>query len=180
MSSWGSIAQKIRVPSGTLLGIIFLLQMHPSRRSLVLGGLVAASGALLRIWAAGYIDKGKSLAQEGPYAMTRNPLYFGSFFMAIGVLLAGQGYWLLLPFGVFFLTLYVPVMKREEQELLQGYGEKFLEYARRVPMFFPRLAPSPSHSSTFLWSRVVRNREHRTLMGFAIVEIILILQLALR
>lgn len=112
--------------------------------------------------------------------MTRNPLYLGSFFMALGVLLAGQGYWLLLPFGVFFLTLYYPVMKREEQELQQGYGDEFLDYARRVPMFFPRSYVPPSHSSSFLWSRVVRNREHRTLMGLAFVEIILILQLTLR
>jgi protein-S-isoprenylcysteine O-methyltransferase Ste14 len=180
MSSWGAIAQKIRVPAGTLLGVVFLLLMHPSRRSLLYGGVIACLGALLRLWAAGYIDKGKALATEGPYALTRNPLYLGSFFMALGVLLAGQGYWLLLPFGAFYLMLYLPVMRREEQELLQGYGEQFLEYTRRVPMFFPSFHAASARSSSFLWSRVVRNREHRTLLGLALVEIILIIQMNLR
>jgi protein-S-isoprenylcysteine O-methyltransferase Ste14 len=153
--------------------------MHPSERSLTVGGVIACLGALLRVWAAGYIEKGKALAKDGPYALTRNPLYLGSFFMALGILLAGQGYWLLVPFGIFFLTLYYPVMKREEQELLQGYGETYLEYARRIPMFFPSFGRAGEHTSSFLWSRVVRNREHRTLMGLALVVLILIVQMRL-
>ena len=176
MSSWGAIAQRIRVPTGTLLGVVFLLLMHPSRRSLVIGGVVACLGALMRLWAAGYIDKGKALAMDGPYAMTRNPLYLGSFFMALGVILAGQVYWLLLPFGLFFLGMYYPVMKREELELLQGYGEEFVEYAGRVSMFFPSFGKASAQSTSFLWSRVVRNREHRTLLGLALTEIFLIVK----
>ena len=163
------------MPAGTLLGVIFLLMMHPSRRSLLYGGIVALLGALVRLWAAGHIDKGRALATEGPYALTRNPLYLGSFFMALGVILAGQVYWLLLPFGAFYLLVYFPVMKREEQELAQGYGEAFLQYARRVPMFLPHFQAGSLRSSAFLWSRVIRNREHRTLMGLAATEIFLIL-----
>ena len=105
MDSWGKIAQKLRVPLGTVLGLIFLIFMHPSRSSLWIGGLLAFAGGTIRIWAAGHIEKGKSLAQGGPYALTRNPLYLGSFLMALGVLIAGQGYWLLLPFGFFFLAV---------------------------------------------------------------------------
>lgn len=108
--------------------------------------------------------------------MTRNPLYLGSFLMAFGVLLAGNEYWLLLPFGIFFLVFYFPVMKREEQELLHGYGDEFLGYSRRVPMFFPNFRAASAHSTSFLWSRVFSNREHRTLMGLALTELILILK----
>src|SRR5512136_25850 len=118
MHIWGRLAQRFRVPVGTALGVVFLLLMHPSRRSLWLGGAIAVTGVSLRLWAAGHIDKGRSLTQGGPYALTRNPLYLGSFLMALGILLAGQGYWLLLPFGAFFLIVYYPVMKAEEQELL--------------------------------------------------------------
>ncbi len=131
---------------------------------------------MLRIWAAGYIEKGRILAQGGPYAITRNPLYLGSFFMALGILVAGQGYWLLLPFGLFFVGLYLPVMKAEEQELLQGYGEAFRSYSHRVPFFFPRFRNVLGDSSTFLWSRVIRNREHRTLAGLLLIECFLILK----
>jgi len=165
MISWGKIAQRVRVPLGTVLGLIFLVLMHPSFRSLWIGGTVALAGAALRVWAAGHIDKGKVLAQSGPYALTRNPLYLGSFLMAIGIVLAGQAYWLLIPFGLFFLGVYYPVMKAEEVELLQGYGHEFVHYASRVPLFVPKLRAGTDPRSIFLWARVLKNREHRTFAG---------------
>jgi len=174
MTSWGERAQRLRVPVGTILGVVFLLLMHPSFRSLWLGGSVALAGSLFRLWAAGHLEKGRSLARGGPYAFTRNPLYLGSFLMALGILLAGQGYWLLIPFGLFFAVFYYPVMRREEQELLQGYGEQFLDYTRKVPLFFPSLTAADGSSSVFLWSRVIRNREHRTLLGLLLTVAFLI------
>jgi len=176
MDSWKKLAQKTRVPVGTVLGITFLFFMHPSARSLCVGGAVALAGGLLRLWAAGHIEKGKVLTQGGPYAFTRNPLYFGSFFMALGIIVAGQGYWLLLAFGVFFVIFYYPVMKAEEQELLNGYGDKFLEYSARVPLFFPGFRGTGFASSHFLWSRVIRNREHHTIFGLVVAVALLILR----
>jgi protein-S-isoprenylcysteine O-methyltransferase Ste14 len=175
MTSWKKLAQKTRVPAGTVLGIIFLVLMHPSIRSLWIGGTIALVGALLRLWAAGHIEKGKILTQGGPYAFTRNPLYLGSFFMALGIIVAGQGYWLLIPFAAFFALFYFPVMRAEEQELFHGYGAKFVEYSNRVPMFFPGFRKAEHASSTFLWSRVIRNREHRTMAGLILAEAVLIL-----
>jgi protein-S-isoprenylcysteine O-methyltransferase Ste14 len=175
MTPWRKSAQRLRVPVGTLVGIIFLLLMHPSGRSLWIGGIIATGGALWRLWAAGHIDKGRVLTQSGPYALTRNPLYLGSFFMALGVLMAGQGYWLLPGFGIFFLGFYYPVMRAEEQELLQGHGSQVLGYARRVPLFFPGLPKKSLPSSRFTWNRVVKNREHRTILGFLLTQIVLIL-----
>lgn len=175
MASWKKLAQRTRVPAGTALGVIFLLFMHPSVRSLWIGGLIALAGALLRLWAAGHIEKGRILTQGGPYALTRNPLYLGSFFMAMGIIIAGQPYWLLLPFGIFFAAFYWPVMKAEEQELLNGYGEKFVAYSNSVPLFWPRFREAGKDASRFLWARVVQNREHRTLAGFLAAECLLIL-----
>jgi protein-S-isoprenylcysteine O-methyltransferase Ste14 len=122
MTPWNKLAQKLRVPVGTILGILFLLLMHPSARSLWIGAAIAVPGSLLRLWAAGHIEKGRVLTQGGPYAFTRNPLYLGSFFMALGIITAGQGYWLLPAFAVFFVIFYFPVMRAEEQEMLAGYG----------------------------------------------------------
>lgn len=174
--SWKLKAQKIRVPAGTVLGIVFLWLMHPSERSLWLGGIISLAGALLRFWAAGHIVKGRILTQSGPYAFTRNPLYLGSFFMALGIILGGQGYWLLPVFGLFYLTFYLPVMRAEEQELFQGYGDVFVEYSERVPLFFPRLRTNESSVAGFDWSRVSRNREYRTVIGLILVEVVLVLK----
>jgi protein-S-isoprenylcysteine O-methyltransferase Ste14 len=178
MHSWKKLAQRTRVPVGTVLGIAFLYLLFkrgPSIHSLLAGGVIAVSGALLRLWAAGHIEKGRVLTQSGPYAFTRNPLYLGSFFMALGILIAGRAYWwLLLIFGIFFASFYLPVMRAEEQELLNGYGAKFVEYSRRVPMFLPGFGKAGPDTSTFLWSRVIHNREHRTVAGFLLAMILLI------
>lgn len=183
MQPWKKLAQKTRVPAGTALGIVFLYLLYkrgPSLYSLLIGGGIAVAGATLRLWAAGHIEKGRVLTQGGPYAFTRNPLYLGSFFMALGFIIAGQGYWLLLPFGVFFAIFYFPVMRAEEQELYNGYGSKFLEYSKKVPMFFPGFRKTGLSSSTFLWGRVVRNREHKTAIGFVIALALLTLMYFLR
>jgi len=180
MTSWKKLAQKTRVPAGTALGIFFLLLMHPSVRSLWIGGLIALGGSLLRLWAAGHIEKGRILTRGGPYALTRNPLYLGSFFMALGIIIAGQGYWLLLPFGVFFAVFYWPVMKAEEQELLNGYGETFVEYSKSVPLFWPGFRKPCSGASIFRWGRVIRNREHHTVFGFLAAEALLVLRTVFR
>jgi protein-S-isoprenylcysteine O-methyltransferase Ste14 len=180
-ASWMRFAQKVRVPAGTALGIIFLLFMHPSVRSLMIGGFFTLTGALVRIWAAGHIEKRIRLARSGPYAYTRNPLYLGSFFMAFGVILAGQGYWLLPFFALFFIGVYLPVMRAEEQELAHAYGVDFLEYAGSTPLFFPK-KPTPAQKLKkigsqvrFSWPRVRKNREHRNLVSLLAVEGILII-----
>jgi protein-S-isoprenylcysteine O-methyltransferase Ste14 len=176
-------AQKTRVPAGTALGVIFLLFMHPSIRSLMIGGFFTLAGALVRIWAAGHIEKRVRLARSGPYEYTRNPLYMGSFLMAFGVILAGQGYWLLPFFALFFIGVYLPVMRAEEQDLENAYGADFLEYARSTPLFFPKKTKLPEKPETaespvrFSWPRVRKNREHRNLISLLAVQGILILQL---
>ena len=179
MNSWKKLAQKTRVPAGTALGVVFLIRMlfyiQPSAKSLWIGGIMALCGAFLRLWASGHIEKGRVLTQGGPYAFTRNPLYLGSFFMAIGIIIAGQEYWLLPCIVLFFLGFYYPVMKAEEQELLNGYGNRFVEYTKRVPMFFPSFRKSETGLSRFSWSRVFKNREHQTLSGLILAVAFLII-----
>jgi hypothetical protein len=96
--------------------------------------------------------------------------------MALGIIIAGHGYWwLLVAFVVFFVSFYFPVMRAEENELLQAHGDQFLEYAARVPLFFPGFRKAGQATSTFLWSRVIRNREHHTMAGLAIAVSLLVL-----
>ena len=183
-ASWMRFAQRVRVPAGTALGIVFLLFMHPSIRSLMIGGIFTLAGALVRLWAAGHIEKRVHLARSGPYAYTRNPLYLGSFLMAFGVILAGQGYWLLPFFALFFIGVYLPVMRAEEQDLKHAYGAaEFLEYACCTPLFFPkkpRRTEKPENTKAtepavqFSWARVRKNREHRNLTSLLAVIIILV------
>ncbi|MGH8104132.1 MAG: methyltransferase family protein, partial [bacterium] len=64
--------------------IVLIILARPDWMHLVWGAPLIVGGAALRIWAAGTIKKQQTLAQEGPYALMRHPLYFGSFLGGLG------------------------------------------------------------------------------------------------
>ena len=134
------LAKTLRIPLGFVLGIAYIIFAHPTVGSLALGGTVALIGVLVRAWASGHILKNDRLATSGPYAHTRNPLYFGSFLIAAGFAVAAH--WsLLVAVVVFFLLIYYPTMQREIVNIKERFPEAYGRYAAQVPLFFPRPAP---------------------------------------
>src|ERR1700733_3935465 len=82
---WKHLWDKHRIRICQVGGFLLFLVAQPRNNILFLLGLfVALAGETIRFWAAGHIRKGRELAQQGPYAMTRNPLYLGSFVMSCG------------------------------------------------------------------------------------------------
>src|SRR5262249_13459878 len=80
-------------PFRYLAGLPVAGPARPSPASLAAGGVIALAGEAVRLWASGHIDKTRALATGGPYARTRNPLYFGSLVMAVGVAVAASSLW---------------------------------------------------------------------------------------
>jgi protein-S-isoprenylcysteine O-methyltransferase Ste14 len=171
--------QKLRVPLGFLFGILYLLFARPTPGSLLLGGVIALVGVLIRAWAAGHIVKNDRLATTGPYAHTRNPLYFGSFLIAAGFGIAAHWSMLLLVI-VFFALVYGPTIRKEREHVRSRFPEAYDEYARNVPAFVPRPLPWRSgearHAEPFSFALYMRHREWQAGLVFVLV----ILWLALR
>jgi protein-S-isoprenylcysteine O-methyltransferase Ste14 len=105
-----------------------------------LGFALVTVGALGRLWSLSYISghKNVQLVQEGPYSVTRNPLYFFSMIGAIGIACASRNPLVLALVVVFFLVYYPAVVRHEERVLASMHPQAFPEYARRVPRFLPR------------------------------------------
>ncbi|MGZ3699696.1 MAG: methyltransferase family protein, partial [Bdellovibrionota bacterium] len=59
------------------------------------GIAVCFLGATIRFWASGYLRKDSRPAVGGPYAFVRNPLYLGTYLMAVGTALSIEN-WILL------------------------------------------------------------------------------------
>ncbi|MDQ2889143.1 MAG: isoprenylcysteine carboxylmethyltransferase family protein [Gemmatimonadota bacterium] len=133
-------AKTLRIPLGFILGIVYLALARPTAGSLLLGGSVALVGVLVRAWASGHITKNEKLATSGPYAHTRNPLYFGSFLIAAGFAVA-EHWGLLVAVVAFFLIIYYPTMRREIVNISERFPETYRRYAVHVPLFFPRPLP---------------------------------------
>jgi protein-S-isoprenylcysteine O-methyltransferase Ste14 len=109
--------------------------------TLFLGGaLLVGIASLGRLWCSVYIAgyKTDNLITDGPYSVSRNPLYFFSLLGAIGVGLASET--LLIPAIVLiaFIIYYPGVIKSEEREMGKNHGDMFEAYRTRVPRFFPK------------------------------------------
>lgn len=169
-----SILTRIRVPVGFLLAGLYFYLAQPVWPLWLFGIGLAFLGALLRAWAAGHVRKNDQLAVTGPYALTRHPLYLGSFVIGIGFSLAGWSFsladWSLFILAVFlfcFFFLYGPVMRAEEEHLRHLFARQHPDYQRRVPFFFPTRWPKSAGEGVFSLEHYWRNREYRVVLGFA-------------
>lgn len=92
-----------------------------------------------RFWAILYVGrhKNRGVVTDGPYSVTRNPLYLFSTLGAFGVgLLFGKLSLALLLGGGVFALLYFTA-RREAAFLAAEFGPAYADYAARVPMFLP-------------------------------------------
>lgn len=103
----------------------------------LLGSAVALFGVLIRSLSAGYISKNAYLASRGLYALTRNPLYFGSFVILLGLNIV---IWDLLfasvTFALFAIT-YIPTILGEERSLAVQFPDQWPAFKQGTPRFFP-------------------------------------------
>ena len=104
-----------------------------------LGMFLVAIGTLGRMWCSLYIAgyKDQVLITQGPYSMTRNPLYFFSTFGALGVGFCTETFTFPAVLLAGMILYYPLVVRKEERRLRERFGNDFDEYARRVPAFFP-------------------------------------------
>ncbi len=174
MSVPGAAWARWRVPLGYPVGIACILLARPTLASIAAGSVIALLGLAVRAAAAGHLRRAKGIADTGPYARTRNPLYFGSALLAAGFLIASHSLFAAILLGAYFAVFYPTVMRREERELRWNYGEAFEEYARRVPLFLPKLGSTGgAGKSLFFFAQYVRNREYNAAIGTGLVMLFL-------
>jgi protein-S-isoprenylcysteine O-methyltransferase Ste14 len=172
---YADLVARLRVTSGFILVAAFAWFSRPDVKSLALGLPVSVLGLLLRGWATGHVQKNIKLAESGPYAYVRNPLYLGTLLVAAGFAIASRQWWLAILFGAVFLLIYLPAIELEEQHLRKLFPS-FAAYAERVPALWPTLRPV-HRGEHFRWDLYVRNREYQALIGFVVGALYLIVRL---
>jgi len=105
----------------------------------LIGLLLAALGAFGRIWSSVYIEghKNKEIVDQGPYSVTRNPLYLFSLLGAFGLGLASCNPIVLILLLAAYVLYYPGVISSEEEKLRAKHGAPFEEYLARVPRILP-------------------------------------------
>ena len=163
-----------------LLLLILTLALHRSDggwAAYAVGIALVVLGEVVRFWSAGYIAKDAEIATGGPYAHVRNPLYFGSLLLAVGLgLISGLGVWGVGLMVSLFLVFHLAAIFYEEAFLSAKFGGPYLDYVRRVPRLLPSPWPRTSGAGRFEWAQALRNREQTT----ATYQLIFVLLLSLR
>ena len=99
-------------------------------------------GVFGRLWSSLFICgyKTKKVIQDGPYSVTRNPLYVFSFVGAIGFGLVAQS-WVIIGLIVgIYVFIYARTIMFEEAKLEDALGVEYLQYKANTPRFFPDLS----------------------------------------
>ena len=167
-----------RVRIGYLLALVVLWFARPNPQSILIGGVIGAIGLMIRAYAAGYLQKQSVLTVAGPYARTRNPLYFGSSIMTLGAAVAMFSWISAGILLIYFAVVYTFVMRREELELRQQHGSAFDAYAQSVPLFLPRVSNtllSTAEVGSFSWAQYKKNHEHQAAFGFLLLLLLLVI-----
>ncbi len=169
------LAKKLRLPLGFVLAALYVIFAPRAPtftwQSLLIGGAIALLGVLIRGWASGHIMKNDRLATSGPYAHTRNPLYFGSFLIAVGFAVAAH--WALIVLvAIFFLVIYAPTMAREKANIRGRFPNQYPKYQNNVPAFFPRVIPwrapdQPADGVGFSMPLYMKHGEWKAALGYA-------------
>jgi protein-S-isoprenylcysteine O-methyltransferase Ste14 len=107
-----------------------------------LGGItynwsLAVAGKYLRPAPSGIYGDHR-LVREGPFGVVRHPLYVSYILISAGLGLALLSPWMLVGTLCLAAGIY-PAAKAEEEVLVKQFGGEYVEYQRKVGMFFPRL-----------------------------------------
>lgn len=135
------------VAAGVGLGSLVIERLLRLRRTVpswvrMLGAGTIASGLGLAVWGIAHFHKRETthspwsrptrMVSDGPYALTRNPMYLGTALTLLGVGIARGSL-----AGVLSPLIYAAVINRwqisfEETALAEAFGNEYTNYRRRV------------------------------------------------
>lgn len=165
---------KYRSSVGIICLVLLLYLAEPSPKSITVGFFFIIAGMFFRAWTSGYLNKDNELATEGPYALTRNPLYFGNFILGLGIAIAGNNIYSYLIFFVFYLVFFPFLMYIEHQRLKNKFGEEYKDWSKKSNSFFPKI--KRLKRLDFNISFYMKNKEYRVLFFSLVVIAILVLK----
>ena len=74
-----------------------------------------------------------TLVTNGPYRVTRNPIYIGFILLYFGIAILATSVWMLLLLVPLLIVLQRGVVEREETYLDAKFGEEYGKYKARAP-----------------------------------------------
>ena len=151
---------KLRVPLGFLAAAVAFYLAQPTSQSIGIGAAIAAAGELIRIWAAGHLNRWREVARTGPYKLMKHPLYVGSSIMGIGFAVAAASTAVAILVALYLVVTLSAAVRFEARELGEQFGADYQAYraGRGVA----------AAGRGFSVQQVIANREYRSAAGLVL------------
>jgi protein-S-isoprenylcysteine O-methyltransferase Ste14 len=147
---------------------------------------ISFAGLAIRVATIGYTPQGTSgtntsrqiaevLNKSGMYSATRNPLYLGNFIIWFGISMVPRMWWLCVIVVLMFWLYYERIIFAEEEFLRAKFGESFLAWAERTPVFVPSFRNWQSSEMTFSFRKVLSNEYksfYATIIAYVVIELV--------
>ena len=127
---------------GVLLSLAFPVSFLPRLVTWVAGVACVLLPFMLGFAALGAMRRAKTsvnpyrpttaILTEGPYHLTRNPMYLAMTIQYVGLALLFNALWAIALLPLALVVVHFTVIKREERYLEQKFGEQYLRYKARV------------------------------------------------
>lgn len=146
---------------------------------------VSFLGLGVRIFTVGHTPKGTSgrntkkqvaetLNTDGIYSVVRNPLYLGNFLMGLGIALYVSWWWPTLIYTLIFWLYYERIIFAEEAFLKKKFGQQYLDWAEKTPVFIPEFTHYQQANLPFSLKNALK-REYNGF--FAVVSVMFSLEI---
>ena len=154
--------RRIPIFVGALLLVLFA---RPGQPGIVVGIALIAFGEIIRVWAAGHLEKNETLTVTGPYAYVKNPLYVGTILITAGFCILAANIYLLAVAMFAFCFHYIPYKKRVEGDRLKKiFGKPYEDYDEKVPEYLPRWTPYSEGKVSWQFKLFIENSEEGILL----------------
>ena len=129
---------------GLLLEYILPLKLYiwPLLPRIIIGGILFLISGYFALGAFKVLIKNKTpfdpakstvkLVREGPFRISRNPMYLALLILLFGIAVLMGSVWLFLSVAALFFTLHYGVVQPEEAYLARKFGDDFEDYRLSV------------------------------------------------
>jgi protein-S-isoprenylcysteine O-methyltransferase Ste14 len=128
-----------------------LLFNATSVRSIAVGTPLLLVGVCLHTWAKGCLRQNRRVATIGPYRFVRHPFYLANALIDTGLVVMAGWVPLMFVLPLWWLAIYIPVIRGEEGYLAEKFPDEYPAYQRRVACLVPWRRPLPYAGEGFRW-----------------------------
>jgi len=93
-----------------------------------------------------YYPEESDLQRQQIYSILRHPSYFGLILISLGGLFLRFSFYSIMSFLLVLIGFYIHITFVEEKELIERFGNTYLDYKKEVPSLFVK----PRHLKLFL------------------------------